>query len=527
MDERDDFWDLPEITPKRHAGSGAAPRKTDTGATEITFGSGSGVKKYLIPKREAGVPEKRSEVILQYEPEDSLILDVKICRWPTDYAFYNRFLQDAEKYYRAKCDETPFVPFFSYMPQYNQMNIDQLRFYLYWRRQVGHGNYIKTDYSYIFLYLYELINLESVSTPEKRLAAMCSLLLGYRDTFKSLDRYIGEWICDFCLIHRLPPPVEALGAVREELMSVVTLREFYVPGRNDVHDTALRDFIIRNNTYKYENSAAYNEKTKPVFDAHLIRSVIYTLEKTENIRDGEPSLARTKVSRTAYNGALCTSQVKCRIDAEYLSLNRSFRFRGLIGSLVKCAENNIRASLGIKSRLSVGGLSEDAIAAMRQYFEINLPPVIRRPVRKATDEDIKYELYEAKSTGLDPAQAARLESESWDLTRRLVEEEEEPRQIAPDPLPGPVYAPVPSPDDPPYTSLCCALSALQLNVLRLIASGDAEGAEKECQSHGALFDAVLSEINDAAYEYTGDVVIEGAALIPDYECDVIGALKEV
>jgi hypothetical protein len=149
-------------------------------------------------------------------------------------------------------------------------------------------------------------------------------------------------------------------------------------------------------------------------------------------------------------------------------------------------------------------------------------------VHKATDDDVRYELYEAKSTGLDPAQAARLESESWDLTRRLVEEEaDEPQPIAPDPLPGPVYAPGPSPEDPPYTSLCRALSALQLKVLRLIASGDAAGAERECLSHGALFDAVLSEINDAAYEYTGDVVIEGAALIPDYECDVIGALKEV
>lgn len=522
-DERDDFWDLPEITPKRRSAP-AAPRAADTGSAEISFGAGGGAKKYAIPPRGAEIPEKHSEVILHYAPENSLILDVKICRWPTEYDFYNRFLQDAEKYYRVKCGAVPFVPFFSYMPQYNQMNIDQLRFYLYWRRQVSHGSFIKTDYSYIFLYLYELINLESVSTPEKRLDAMCSLLLGYRNEFKSLDRYVGEWICDFCLIHRLPPPVEQLGDVREELMSVVALREFYVPGRDDVHDTALRDFIVRNNTYRYENSAAYGDKTKPIFDAHLINSVIYTLEKTENVRDGEPSLVRTRVSRTAYNGALCVSGTKCRIDAEYLSLNRSYRFRGMIGSLVKCAENNIRAAIGIKSRLSVTGLSEEAASAMKEYYAENLPPLNRQAVRKKPDDGVKYELYEAESTGFDPETAALLESDSWELTRRLVEPEKDPEpESEPEPAPEPE-----APEElSPYEAFCRSLDDTQLAVLGLVANGDADSARRLCSERKALFDAVISDINDAAYGFTGDVVIENGALIEDYKCDVIGALKEV
>ena len=64
-------------------------------------------------------------------------------------------------------------------------------------------------------------------------------------------------------------------------------------------------------------------------------------------------------------------------------------------------------------------------------------------------------------------------------------------------------------------------------MLRLIASGDASSARAACARSGALYDAVISDINDTAYGLTGDVVIEGDALIPDYECDVIDALKEV
>lgn len=527
-DERDDFWDLPSITPKRRGPLQGSVQSPDTDAAEVSFGAGAGSKKYVIPLR-GREPEKRSEVILRYTPDNSLILDVKICRWPTDYSYYNRFLQDAEKYYRAKCDDAPFVPFFSYMPQYNQMNIDQLRFYLYWRRQVGHGNFIKTDYSYIFLYLYELINLESVSTPEKRLAAMCSLLLGYRDSFRSLDKYVGEWICDFCLIHRLPPP-ELPAGVTDELMSVVALREFFVRDRENIHDTALRDFIIRNNTYKYENSAAYNETTKPLFDRHLVRSVIYTLEKTENIKDGEPELSRTRVSRTAYNGALCVSGTKCRIDAEYLSLNRSYRFRGMISSLVKCAENNIRAAAGIRSRLSVSGISAGASDVMREYFDLNLPAVRNHPVKKKQDDGVRYELYDAASTGFDPGAAAKLEESSWELTRRLVEEEEDtdPEQSS-SALPDAAGsdAPAPGDDENGYVSLCRSLPEQLLTVLKLTAEGDGDGVRLYCLQNGVLPDAAYSDINSAAYEHTGDIIIENGAIIEDYEHDVSDALNMI
>ena len=524
-DERDDFWDLPEITPKKRTAASNASFKPSTDAVQVSFGQGNGSAKYLIPKRKPkDEQEKHSEVLFEYSPENSLILHVKICKWPTDYSYYNRFLQDAHKYYHVKCDSAEFVPFFSYLPQYNQMNIDQLKYYLYWRRQVSHGNFIKTDYSYIFLYIYELLNLEDVSTPQRRLSALCSLLSGYRNEFKSLDRYLGEWICDFCLIHRLPPPDELSDGITSELMTVVNLREFYVKNRDSIHDAALRDFIIRNNTYRYENSTAYGEKTRGLFDRHLINSVIYTLEKTENIKDGEPELSKTLVSRTAYNGALCVSETKCRIDAEYLSLNRSYRFRGMITSLVKCAENNIRAALGIKSRLSTANLSTDATDAMKEYYAANLPPVSKKPAaRKNPEDEIKYALYEAESTGFDKDEAAELELGSWELTKRLVDETE----VEEEAIETPATETASETESPPYVSLCRALTPHALQFLRLLSSDGYDKAIAFCRENNLMADAVISDINDLAYEITGDVIIDEKNIIEDYKCDVIVALNEV
>ena len=539
-DDRDDFWDLPEITPKKRTRPANAPYGHATDAAEVSFGSGNGSSKYLIPRQRNSLErEKHSEVLFEYSPENSLILHVKICRWPTDYSYYNRFLQDAHKYYHVKCESAEFVPFFSYLPQYNQMNIDQLRYYLYWRMQVSRGNYIKTDYSYIFLYAYELINLEDVSLPERRLSALCSLLSGYRHQFKSLDRYLGEWICDFCLIHRLPPPDELSDDTVSDLMTVVNLREFYVKDRNDIHDAALRDFIIRNNSYKYENSTAYGEKTRGVFEKHLINSVIYTLEKTENIKDGEPELSKTVVSRTAYNGALCVSETKCRIDAEYLSLNRSYRFRGMITSLVKCAENNIRAALDIKNRLSTSNLSAEATDAMKEYYSVNLPPFSKKPAaRKSDDDDIKYALYEAESTGFDPSAAARLEEHSWELTRRLVDgaamvDEVNRNGVAEEPAakePERAYADTQTAGDEsktPFETLCGSLPPHALEFLRITAEEGGGAALRFCRENGLMADAVISDINDLSYEITGDVIIENSAIAEDYKCDVFVALNAV
>jgi hypothetical protein len=48
-----------------------------------------------------------------------------------------------------------------------------------------------------------------------------------------------------------------------------------------------------------------------------------------------------------------------------------------------------------------------------------------------------------------------------------------------------------------------------------------------CRENNLMADAVISDINDLAYEITGDVIIDEKNIIEDYKCDVIVALNEV
>mgnify|MGYP000568012639 FL=1 len=50
------------------------------------------------------------------------------------------------------------APFFHVFPDYQMMNFQQLRTYFTWRTDVRRGVVRKTSFSYVFLYIYELIN---------------------------------------------------------------------------------------------------------------------------------------------------------------------------------------------------------------------------------------------------------------------------------------------------------------------------------------------------------------------------------
>jgi hypothetical protein len=181
---QDDFWDLDSMLPQsvRQAPTTLeGPR--DTEAVEIAFGEDTddGARELHIPpmpnitqrmqraaqyrngaarnpdRRTSPMPShgntpgdvspQMAQPVCSYEPENSMIRQVSVFRWPERYQYYERFTADAERYFNRTSAEVPFVNFFAYMPQYSQMSQDQLRWYLYWRDNVRHGVYLATDYS--------------------------------------------------------------------------------------------------------------------------------------------------------------------------------------------------------------------------------------------------------------------------------------------------------------------------------------------------------------------------------------------
>ena len=64
--------------------------------------------------------------------------------------------------------------------------------YLWFRELVGKGQYPDTDYSYILLYVYEIINLPHCGDAMERREILLGLWLNYRKRYAQLDSYLPE-----------------------------------------------------------------------------------------------------------------------------------------------------------------------------------------------------------------------------------------------------------------------------------------------------------------------------------------------
>ncbi|MBQ8578480.1 MAG: TerB N-terminal domain-containing protein [Clostridia bacterium] len=592
LKQQDDFWDLDKMLPQSVQGRVFTEHNTavrDTDAVEISAGDDDGAADEVrippipnITSRMQRAASYRSEnrasrgrdpmgsrhtpgdvspqmaqPVCSYEPENSFIRRVSVFRWPERFNYYERFTADAERYYNRTAQECPFVNFFAYMPQYGGMSQDQLRWYLYWRDNVRHGVYLSTDYSYIFLYVYEIINLPDKISPAEGLEKLCDVWLAYREQFPRLDRYLGEWVCDYCLVYQLPAPLERLRDILPSLVAMLTFREFYLEfnADGDCPITAQLCDILTGAAWK--QSKYLTPENRPLFEEHLYAAVLGVLRHAWAVDPDFVSLLgfnEVVQSRNAFSGALCTYACKRRIDVSYLSLSRSYQLKFIIADLFKLAENCIRAHLGIKARLNAAGVPELLKNDVKAYFEEHLPPY-RKPEKaaaasraaKAAAEQKKEEsayaaLYEPLSRELSTENALALEMDSWANTGLLVPEDDggteetvtsgdvvvsEDTGVSEDTSAAPKTPDIPEalsvaptldtdtvPDtddityDDPYENFVRHLSDAYYTALKHIICREEAEFSALCASLTMLPDAVADAINELAVTYTDDTVLD-------------------
>ncbi len=93
-----------------------------------------------------------------------------------------------------------FVPFRVYYPSYRDMTRRQKDWYFYWRKNVRKGEYIRTDLSYVLVYLYEVINDRDIVNAEDGYGQLLNIWINYRIKFPELDRYLPKWVMEYLYI---------------------------------------------------------------------------------------------------------------------------------------------------------------------------------------------------------------------------------------------------------------------------------------------------------------------------------------
>ncbi len=581
FDLNDDFWDIDEMLPRKKVG---AVFSNDTETVEIHVNSQSERKGTPIPKSDgwqerlnemrrsapaSSIPaspsdrlerakaalktaeakhlsyaaaaygdkeEKMNEPIevtpsdeplFSYSPKRNPLLEnVTVRLWPAKYSFYEQFRNNAVRYFDREGKECPREPFFSFTPQYVQMTHKQLEFYFYFRSKIRRGEAIKADYSYILLLIYEIINVPDLLPPENGVDMLVFIWDSYRKEFPKLDRHLSEWVCDYCLIHKLDgryiPPSLTSEAVRS-----CTLKEFYV-GLDAVEGSPYASALFSYaSLYNYRNSKFITDENRTLFDTHIKAAFIHAFTKAENEQltifapIGNRAMIPLKVTRDAFVGALCAYNVKRRIEVSYLSVSRSAELRYAVTDAIKFAENNVRAMLGIRSRFHTPNLALPLRHAIEEYFA-----PYKKELKKEQEKEARlpeYDvLYEPISHEFSLSDAKDIEERSWVTTELLtegVEEYELEEEVTSAPV---IVAPKEESGDG---------DGEIAKALMYLINNDKQGFASLSQDMGILPDALCEAINDRLYDTLGDIAVEqsddGYSIVVDYMEEISQWLKTV
>lgn len=497
---RDDFWDLDKLVPKKK--KYISPFASAVRAEEHNIG---GTAENTPNERKLSFESYKSTAMTEdtsYVPEQvGLIKRVTIKRYADKYDFYGSFRKAALIYHDYRAEKCDFSQFYSYMPQYSQMNPSQKNYYFYWRSEFRRGRYIKSDYSYIYLYVYEILNLPDKIPPSEGIVMLCRLWREYRRVLPRIDAYFSVWIQDYCLVYNLPCPMEEIRDFIFDVIGASQFKEFYLSDMQSVGEYGTDALLAYLSDYDWHRGRYAVGDNAELYRKHMHAAMRIFLSSVDAL--GDLDVAYTSLlTREAFAHSLCTHAVKCRLSVEYVPLARNERLRSIVTEAVRYTENKLRALLGIKSRLAIKGFSDEYKRIIDSYFDSLFE---RERQKRAKECAPEYErLYEAPSTELSFTGADEIERVSWTNTLRLVDgiEEETEESVTPQP------EKITGGDTPDY-----GLSSADIALLWKLYNGDAN-----------IDDSAMERINEAFADGFGDVILEfdgdSYKIIEDYKEEI-------
>ena len=93
--------------------------------------------------------------------------------------------------------------FLSYYTTYQKLNDNQLRGYFSWRTKVRRGEIGKTSLSFVYLYIYELINMTGSDSAKEVFRKFRDFCEAYSKLDPAVLRYVRTWLVDFAVYYNI------------------------------------------------------------------------------------------------------------------------------------------------------------------------------------------------------------------------------------------------------------------------------------------------------------------------------------
>ena len=450
--------------------------------------------------------------------------------WKKIFYKQAKLLERYEDDYEYPCGTT------RYYPTYQSLTDEELRGYFTWRTKLRHGRLCKTSCTFVFLYIYEVINQIGVTDPADGYNKLMNFWDEYEDVGGAISEYLSRWVADYIIYYHLDPVLfeKTRGHEYDQSLSVLE----HIEQREDAEVVqAVKTLAPRwlgRSRYYVEHTAEMDTVLVRVLrrmSEHYAKSCKKTM--TEQFFGCEG-----KYQMRLFENAVFCDPLKCR-NAEYVvDSQRVYR-----------CENGIWYSCEKHSNLNRGSKLNDLVKTIDSMMRAETaykskikPELATRWIVRMIEEEIQKLLAEQKAAEekkvtIDFKQLNRIRKDAAVTREKLIvdeeafEPEEEPEEgIAPreqalpaEKFPGETAEeteastglPLPQEPDAP------ALSDAERRLLQCLLYGGSLGW---VQAEGHMLSVLVDGINEKFYDLIGDTVVDETPQVID---DYIEDLKEM
>jgi len=509
MSEKD-FWDLSQYVEHKKQTSFQNRRTIET--ISVSLGEqNKDTRTEKIPSRTEN-PAQAPQEVREYSYDSGLIRKMSIKKWARVIDRFELFRKQAKALFSEQPVETEYVKFVSYMPMFEQMSKAQISFYIYWKSQIRKGIYLTVESSYIFLLMYEIVNLPDCYSAEEGADMFVRLMENYGRSYPYIYKNIGECLIDWCLLRKIKVPSMPIS-VLDKVISAVSLPELFY---NDLEIP--QELLYKYSLYSYKDNKVYKSyPDKEKWDQLISEGALVGVRKILNDASIMEKLTYSHMVRDCFQSAPVASCSKYWVSLEYISLTRNVTLKTLIGHCFKVSENEVRDILGVRNAVKMPYLPAQIIDAIKEYYATNYPERIGR--QKKTEEDESYmSLYEPENKEADIQTAEIIEEKAWETAVKLGAESEEEEPETKVEISEPVYI--------SQDSYSVLLDSLEGRYAEAVMAALNHGFADYCRKCGIMAMEAERIINEKSMELTGDILIESGEILEDYLEDISKAIKE-
>lgn len=442
-------------------------------------------------------------------------------------------------------------------PLYGAMSNSQLRTYFTWRTDIRNGKFIEIDKPYIILYCYELMNKIGGISSEEAFDKLCAIWENYGESVPLLSVKLPRWIKDFYAFNNITKELPEFP--ENEKRRAFTL---------DNDDFSRKfELLADNSTYPVRESVFMTEEILPLMDGvceYALRALseyfkprglnlteimcgsMRTMHSWSPFQDAMVDIDRQDGFREVYTGA--KERYRKKRGAPTLERFEFSPARGFIGYILKSIESELRARTGKARKLTakttmlqydICNKTKLTAAVENAEFETVIPKAVDEfcdkmgifPKKKTpkTDDSERSE-YVREKVEIDVSKLDKIREESDELAKKLVIPEEIPEinedkiteissKISEDDFAEQTekFTDLIFDSEDKWQILAWCLTATQIAVLDALMQGK---SAEFCREHSLLPETVYEQINTAALENIGDVIIENGEILEDYSEEI-------